>query len=74
MAGWMYWLKKSSKQETVSLADKVHKQGVCSGIAQHSYILYNHPYSIDNKLRANERVTATNLQQEEVYKKKASCR
>ena len=53
MAGWMYWLKKSSQQETVSLADKVHKQGVCSGIAQHSYILYNHPYSIDNKLRAN---------------------
>ena len=33
-------LKKVYKQESESLADNVHKQGMYSGIAQHCYILH----------------------------------
>ena len=40
MAGRMSWLTK------------VHKQGVCSDIAQHCYILHNHSYISNNAVVA----------------------
>lgn len=41
MAGLTVLAEKVHKQETISLADKVHKQGVCGDIAQLGYM---HPY------------------------------